>query len=134
MSFLLPCPVCGPRDVYEFRWGGEQSTRPAPGSPADAWARYLYFRRNEAGIQQEWWYHRAGCRRWFLARRDTRTNEVHATFRPGSPGEPRPGEPAGRAEPPSPGEPAGRAEPPRPGEPPGPAEPPGATEGGARPA
>ena len=39
-------------------------------------ATYNYFRRNAAGVQREWWYHRAGCRTWFLAERDTRTNEV----------------------------------------------------------
>ena len=89
MSFLLPCPHCGPRDVYEFRWGGEQSRRPAPGSPPPVWADYLYMRRNEAGVQQEWWYHRMGCRRWFLAVRDTRTNEVARTFWP--PRAPAPG-------------------------------------------
>lgn len=33
-------------------------------------------RRNVAGVQQEWWYHRLGCKVWFLAERDTRTNEV----------------------------------------------------------
>jgi heterotetrameric sarcosine oxidase delta subunit len=82
MAFLLRCPHCGPRDVYEFRWGGEQSSRPAPGSPPAAWAEYLYLRRNEAGVQREWWYHRAGCRRWFLAVRDTRSNEVRETFWP----------------------------------------------------
>ena len=32
MSFLLACPLCGPRDVYEFRFGGEVQKRPAPGS------------------------------------------------------------------------------------------------------
>ena len=37
---------------------------------------YNYFRRNVAGVQREWWYHRSGCRTWFLAERDTRTNEV----------------------------------------------------------
>ena len=84
MSFLLPCPQCGPRDVYEFRWGGERSRRPEPGAPAETWARYLYLRRNEAGEQQEGWYHRAGCRRWFLAVRDTRDNRVRATSWPGS--------------------------------------------------
>jgi heterotetrameric sarcosine oxidase delta subunit len=46
------------------------------------WAQYLYLRRNEAGTQQEWWYHRAGCRRWFLGVRDTRSNEVTETFWP----------------------------------------------------
>ena len=80
MSFLLPCPQCGPRDVYEFRWGGEQSQRPEPGSSQETWAQYLYMRSNTAGVQREWWYHRMGCRRWFLAVRDTRTNAVERTF------------------------------------------------------
>ena len=30
MSFLLRCPQCGPRDVYEFRWGGEQGVDRTP--------------------------------------------------------------------------------------------------------
>ena len=89
MSFLLPCPQCGPRDVYEFRWGGARSRRPAPDSPREAWVAYLYLRENPAGRLQEWWYHRMGCRRWFLAVRDTRSNEVAHTFWP-----PRPSEPA----------------------------------------
>src|SRR5205814_9391619 len=37
------------------------------------------FRRNVAGVQREWWNHRFGCRLWFLAERDTRTNEVLRT-------------------------------------------------------
>ena len=37
---------------------------------------YVYFERNVAGVQREWWYHRQGCGEWFLAERDTRTNEV----------------------------------------------------------
>jgi sarcosine oxidase subunit delta len=85
MSFLLPCPQCGPRDVYEFRWGGEQATRPEPGSSPELWSTYLYLRRNEAARQREWWYHRMGCRRWFLAVRDTRTNAVEQTFWPPGP-------------------------------------------------
>ena len=82
MSFLLRCPQCGPRDVYEFRWGGEQSRRPEPDAPLETWNRYLYLRNNEAGPQHEWWYHRSGCRRWFLGERDTRSNEVARTFWP----------------------------------------------------
>ena len=31
MSFLIPCPNCGKRSVYEFRFGGEVKTRPAAG-------------------------------------------------------------------------------------------------------
>ena len=82
MAFLLSCPHCGPRDVYEFRWGGERSRRPPPGSYDTTWAQYLYLRRNAAGTQEEWWYHRSGCRRWFLGVRDTRSNEVSETFWP----------------------------------------------------
>ena len=30
MSFLIPCPHCGNRSVYEFRFGGEVK-KPEPG-------------------------------------------------------------------------------------------------------
>jgi heterotetrameric sarcosine oxidase delta subunit len=43
---------------------------------------YNYFRHNTAGVQREWWFHRSGCRVWFIAERDTRTNEVLWTARP----------------------------------------------------
>ncbi|MDP9284093.1 MAG: sarcosine oxidase subunit delta [Actinomycetota bacterium] len=33
-------------------------------------------------MQREWWYHRFGCELWFLADRDTRTNEVLRTELP----------------------------------------------------
>jgi sarcosine oxidase subunit delta len=86
VSFLVPCPLCGPRDVYEFRWGGAQSQRPAPDAPREDWVDYLYLRDNVAGVQREWWYHRLGCRRWFLGIRDTRTNALAQTFWPPGPG------------------------------------------------
>lgn len=78
MSFLLDCPDCGPRDVYEFRYGGEIGTRPAPGSTAVQWASYLYDRTNAQGTERAWWFHRSGCRRWFQASRDTSDNRVMA--------------------------------------------------------
>lgn len=65
MSFQLVCPNCGPRDVTEFRHGGQLVS---PGSPA-----------NLPEPQRERWFHRLGCRRWFLAERDVRTNEVART-------------------------------------------------------
>src|SRR5262245_12190054 len=46
MSFLLTCPNCGPRGVYEFRYGGELNPRPAAPETTEQWARYLYFKRN----------------------------------------------------------------------------------------
>jgi sarcosine oxidase subunit delta len=76
MSFLLACPLCGPRDVYEFRYGGEIQKRPAPGSDQSTWATYLYSRTNIDGVERAWWFHRNGCRRWFQAERDTRDNRV----------------------------------------------------------
>ena len=46
---------------------------------------YIYFRRNVAGVQREWWSHRTGCELWFVAERDTRTNEVQRIELPESP-------------------------------------------------
>ena len=33
-------------------------------------------------MQLEWWKHRSGCGVWFIAERDTRTNEVIFTKLP----------------------------------------------------
>jgi heterotetrameric sarcosine oxidase delta subunit len=79
MSFLLPCPNCGPRDVNEFVCAGEVTTRPKQSPTLEELTAYLYFRKNVAGVQREWWYHRFGCELWFQAERDTRTNEVLST-------------------------------------------------------
>lgn len=81
MSFLLTCPHCGPREVTDFGYGGEVLQRPEAPSRREL-NTYNYFRRNAAGVQREWWYHRSGCRAWFVAERDTRTNEVLSTTVP----------------------------------------------------
>ena len=80
MAFLLKCPNCGERNVNEFRFGGEFTVRPPPDADSDQWARYFYTKNNVAGVQREWWNHRFGCRKWFLAVRDTVTNRVEETF------------------------------------------------------
>jgi len=82
VSFVLTCPNCGVREVTDFEFGGEVVPRPRERPPGRDLAVYNYFRRNVAGVQREWWYHRAGCRTWFQADRDTRTNAVHATWLP----------------------------------------------------
>jgi methylglutamate dehydrogenase subunit B len=79
MSFVLPCPNCGPRPVDEFSCAGEVTRRPQRTPGLRELASYLYFRRNVAGVQREWWFHRLGCEIWFQAERDTRTNEVLLT-------------------------------------------------------
>jgi sarcosine oxidase subunit delta len=80
VSFVLTCPNCGPREVADFGFGGEVRTSPGPGASLRDLGGYNYFRRNVAGVQREWWFHRSGCREWFLAERDTRTDTVLRTF------------------------------------------------------
>lgn len=79
---LLECPNCGLRNTQEFRFGGEYNPRPAaPMETSNAtWTNYIYMRDNKVDVQEEWWYHRAGCGRWFLAERHTKTNEVKKTY------------------------------------------------------
>lgn len=80
---LLPCPWCGPRNVQEFAHVGETVTRPAVATTTPGeWRDYLFFRTNPRGWTVEHWFHRAGCRRFFVAERHTVTNEVRATRRP----------------------------------------------------
>jgi sarcosine oxidase delta subunit len=57
MSFLLPCPNCGPRDVNEFAYAGEVTERPRESPSLRELASYV-------------------------AERDTRTNEVLKTELP----------------------------------------------------
>ena len=83
MSFLLTCPNCGVREVTDFGYGGEVSVRPTSRPGRRELNEYNYFRRNVGRVQREWWYHRAGCRAWFVADRDTRTNDVKWTALPG---------------------------------------------------
>lgn len=83
MSFLLECPHCGLREVTDFGFGGEVVTRPQERPSVRELNEYVYFRRNTAGVQREWWVHRSGCRAWFLAERNTSTNEVLWTAMPG---------------------------------------------------
>jgi heterotetrameric sarcosine oxidase delta subunit len=62
----VPCPHCGPREPAEFVCLGEP--------PARADAAEVYLRLNAKGPVDEFWWHRAGCRRWLRLRRDTATN------------------------------------------------------------
>ncbi len=82
MSFLLLCPNCGDRGVYQFRFGEAVKPRPASDATQEEWLQYGYYKENEAGVQKEWWYHSLGCRQWFFALRNTLTNEVLETFLP----------------------------------------------------
>jgi heterotetrameric sarcosine oxidase delta subunit len=82
VSYVLSCPNCGVREVTDFGFGGEVTARPRERPGWRELNTYNYLRRNVAGVQREWWFHRSGCRAWFQAERDTRTNEVLWTALP----------------------------------------------------
>jgi heterotetrameric sarcosine oxidase delta subunit len=48
---------------------------PAQATPRE-WRDYLYLRDNTRGWVTERWYHRAGCRQFFVAERDTVTDQT----------------------------------------------------------
>lgn len=76
MSFMITCPICGRRDAYEFRYGGEdKGARPdqEPLSP-EVWCDYVHMTNSKPGVQKEWWYHRSGCGSWFTIERDVMDN------------------------------------------------------------
>ena len=76
MAFLIPCPNCGLRSVYEFKFGQEVKKEPGPTASLNEWRHYHYFNRNVSGPNEEWWYHSAGCGVWFKIKRNTVTNEI----------------------------------------------------------
>ena len=79
---IMPCPLNGPRNIQEFMCGGEVVTPPDPdhADPA-AWADYLFMHENAAGVVREWWYH-VPTSFWFIADRDTISDEIVRTFLP----------------------------------------------------
>jgi heterotetrameric sarcosine oxidase delta subunit len=76
------CPNCGSRNSAEFRYGGEYNSRPsAPHDTNDLdWSDFVYMRDNKLGNVKEWWYHRSGCKLWFIVERHTYSNEINATY------------------------------------------------------
>jgi len=83
MSFLIRCPNCGERSVYEFRFGGELRQVPGGDATREDWRIYYFNRANAAGVQTEWWFHRSGCKQWFQAVRNTVSNVVLDAYLPG---------------------------------------------------
>jgi heterotetrameric sarcosine oxidase delta subunit len=75
MGFRIDCPNCGSRSYHEFVFGGEvRKQGPQPSDDEDY--RRTWLRANVAGVEQELWYHAAGCKRWLEITRDTRTNGI----------------------------------------------------------
>lgn len=77
---LLNCPLNGERNISEFTYGGEFHPMPdARNTDSREWAEYVFFHHNSAGVVTEWWCHTASSY-WFLAERNTITDEVVRTF------------------------------------------------------
>jgi sarcosine oxidase subunit delta len=72
----LTCPLCGPRDLREFRYRGSAKLMARPAPNAEAFHDYLNLRDNPAGPNPELWQHAWGCRAWLRVVRDTRTHAV----------------------------------------------------------
>jgi sarcosine oxidase subunit delta len=77
---LLKCPINGVRPLNEFMFGGECREMPDPDSSSDlVWASYVHYRDNAPGMKKEWWYHTPSGT-WFIAERNTMTDEVLSTY------------------------------------------------------
>jgi len=80
VSLTITCPICGKRNGYEFRYGGEDKG-PRPEEEKlrpQTWCDYVHMNTCAAGIQKEWWCHRDGCGLWFSIYRDTAENREAA--------------------------------------------------------
>jgi sarcosine oxidase, subunit delta len=79
---LLRCPLNGERNISEFICGGVVRTAPDPSAASDAeWADHLFLNDNIAGPVREWWFH-VPSGYWFIAERDTLTDEILRTYPP----------------------------------------------------
>jgi sarcosine oxidase, subunit delta len=77
---IMSCPLNGLRNIAEFVCGGEVREMPDPDGCSDAeWADHVFMQDNRAGEVIEWWLH-APTAFWFIARRDTRTDEILETM------------------------------------------------------
>ena len=77
MSLTITCPICGERNGYEFRFGGEEKGKRPDDRELDtpeSWFDYVHMNKSIAGVQEEWWCHRDGCGAWFTIHRDTTRN------------------------------------------------------------
>jgi len=79
---LMPCPLNGPRSITEFVYGGSVMDALDPAGEDDAaWADHIFGPHTPPGIVREWWCHVASGY-WFIAERNTVTDEILRTFLP----------------------------------------------------
>ncbi len=77
---LMRCPINGWRPIQEFSCGGTFRRMPPPRESSDRqWADYVFHRSGAAAVKKEWWCHLASGV-WFIAERDTSTDEILRTY------------------------------------------------------
>ncbi len=78
------CPYCqASLEEEDFSYAGEALIE-RPKKPEDisdeAWGDYLFMRSNSKGNYLEQWNHSAGCRKYFIAERNTIDNTITGTW------------------------------------------------------
>jgi len=81
---VLNCPLNGPRNISEFVCLGEVKPSPNAQAGPQEWSEFIFMEKNPAGPVREWWLHVATSF-LFIVDRDTRTDEILATYRIGDP-------------------------------------------------
>ena len=79
---IMCCPLNGDRNINEFHCAGEVIPMPDPADVSDDnWRDYLWLSANEAGVVREWRCH-LPTSYWFIAERNTVTDEIVRTYAP----------------------------------------------------
>ena len=77
---IINHPLIGPRDMSEFIYYGDASLLKRPKwddkNAEDKFYKYLYLRKNIAGIHKELWFHQQGDRSWLVVTRNTKNHEI----------------------------------------------------------
>ena len=76
---IMQCPLNGARNISEFAFGGEVLPMPKLKADLREWAEYVFIENNTLGVVREWWIH-VPTSYWFIADRDTQTNEIVRTY------------------------------------------------------
>ena len=79
-NMIINHPLLGPRDMSEFIYYGDASLLKRPKwnekNAEDKFYKYLYLRKNVAGIHKELWFHQQGDRSWLIVTRNTKNHEI----------------------------------------------------------
>ena len=77
---IINHPLLGPRDMGEFIYYGDASLLKRPKwddkNAEDKFYKYMYLRKNVAGIHKELWFHQQGDRSWLVVTRNTKNHEI----------------------------------------------------------